>query len=235
MNLCRQFCDVLQSKFFFACARVCAYGVSTVIFAVVVSFSATAKASSMSYEQAITALKGSDLKQKYTALQTLQAAGRAEAADALAAQIVREKDVNFQLAALDLVAGLGAVRAVSTLSSLLQSPIDAVRQRAARVIGILGGKPAEKALLKALKGEANGNVRSALLQGLSLCGSSESVDAIEAQLSDARPDIRANAVNALGRIPGERSKLALQKAQTDKDSNVRKLAGETIKSRTKTK
>jgi len=100
---------------------------------------------------------------------------------------------------------------------------------------MLGGRAAEKALVNALAQETDADVKAAMLQGLSYCGSSLSVDAIKATLKDSHAHVRANGVAALDRIPGDAAKSALESAQTDKDKNVRKLATEAHKKRTKLK
>ncbi|OGR92521.1 MAG: hypothetical protein A2992_08720 [Elusimicrobia bacterium RIFCSPLOWO2_01_FULL_59_12] len=177
-------------RFFFARAGVRAYGV--LLIAIVFS-------SGFSF--------ASDLKTKYAELETLKTRRTSEVADELAATALRENDTNFRLAVLDQLAVLGYTRVIPAISSLLKDESVAMRQRTARVIGMLGGVEAENALVQALVMETDTDVKAALLQGLSLCGSARSIQAIRAELENSRPEVRANAEGALRRIEAQNKQL----------------------------
>jgi HEAT repeat protein len=175
----------------------------------------------------------SDLKTRYAELEALKANRTLSSAEKIARYALNEKDTNFRLAVLDDIAARGYPQVVPDLIPLLKDPAVVVRQRAARVIGMLGGKAAERALAKALARETNPDVKAAMLQGLSYCGSAESVPAIQATLKDSQTHVRANSINALDRIPGQAAEAALENAANDKDTHVRKLAQEARQRRVK--
>lgn len=218
-------------------SRAHAYGASTVILMLslgLMSLSFAAEKES-ALDQTAKSLSGADLKTKYAALQSLESNRTQEAAELLARTAVRESDDNFRLTVLDQLAARGYAQVVPNLKPLLQDKTTVVRQRTARVIGMLGGPVAEKLLMNALALENDANVKSALLQGLGLCGSAQSVPAIKAALSDTHAHVRANGVAALDRIPGDAAKDALKNAENDSDKNVRKLAQDSHRKRTKSK
>jgi HEAT repeat protein len=188
-------------------------------------------AADSSLDSALAALKTNNLKSKYEALPVIQASRNPAAAEALAQAALTERDVNFRLAVLDQLASLGVQRVVPTIATLLRSDNGVIRQRTAKVIGMLGGPAAEKALIDAANREKESEVKAALLQGISLCGSEQSVQALQTALNDPRPEVRANAVGALNRIPGKKSRKALERARGDKDKKIQKLAEDSLKKR----
>ncbi len=219
---------------FFARARVYISETCTAIFWVLVLVF-PAFAAPLDVPQAIANLKSADLKTQYAALEILKAVHTAEVAVVVAEAAVRERDVNFRLTALDQVAVHALPQVIPTISPLLRDPRVAVRQRTARVIGMLGTPAAERALVDALRRERDTNVKAALMQGLSLCGSDTSAEAIEAAMRNAPREVRANGVGALRRMRGPKSTAALEKARADKDLNVRKMADDEVKERTRKK
>jgi HEAT repeat protein len=220
---------VCSTRFFRARARV--YKCSVIAFTLLFGLFSAVSAANPAFDQALQSLKSPDLKTKYAARPALQASRSVEAADALAQAALSEKDVNFRLAVLDQLAGLGYQRVIPAIAGLLRSDNAEIRKRTAKVIGILGGPNAEKALLDAAKREKDAEVKAALLQGLSLCGSEQSVQALQDALNDKRPEVRANAVGALHRIPGKKSRKALERARGDKDKQIQKLAEDSLKKR----
>ncbi len=180
-------------------------------------------------------IKSSDGKRKYAALENLAKSPSPAVAANLVAVALQEKDVRFTLALLDQIGATHEQRVIPQLAPMLQKKNIVVRKRAVQVTGLLGGALAERALLDALRQEKDSDVTDAILQALSLCGSEQSVDAIQSYLKSSRPASRANAVQALGRIPGERSAKALEAARSDRDETIRRMAQESVRRRSKNK
>lgn len=155
--------------------------------------------------QTINELKSTDQRKKFQAIQTLRLSRTAETGDALSALLANEKDVRTLLAALDSLASRGEPFRAGAVAPLLKHPVAAVRQRAAKTLGMLTGPAAERMLSRALRTEADSSVRSAIAQGLSLCGTSESVADLQSALTDKHPAVRANAAAALQQIPGKKA------------------------------
>lgn len=145
-------------------------------------------------------LKKADLKTKYEALEKFKTFRSAEAAQVLAQSANREKDTNFRLTVLDQIAALGQPSVVPLLAPLFRDKNISVRQRSARVVGMLGGPAAEDVLLNAMSGESDASVKAAIAQGLSLCGSDKSIEALNAASTDNSPEVRANAKHAMERM-----------------------------------
>lgn len=219
---------------FFTRARAYISEAAALLLALLFAFS-PAFAAPATQADAIQALKSTDLKTQYAALESLKAFRNRESADAVAQAALREKDLNFRLAVLDQVASLSFPHVIPALAPLLRDNAVVVRQRTARVIGMLGGAEAEKALTNALPREKNADVKAAILQGLSLCGSEASVDVIQAAMQGAPREVRANGVGALRRMRGPKSSAALEKARADQDPAIKKLADDEMKKRTRTK
>jgi|GEM_PF-2114359 len=163
-------------------------------------------ANEAAFEAAVTALKNSDLKTKFDGLEKIKAFRTPEAAQLLTRSAVKERDANFRLAVLDQLAVLQIPVIIPDLASLLRDKVPAVRQRTARVIGMLGGPLAEAALLPAVAKEKDPSVKAALIQALGLCGSKQSEGVLNAAAADADPAVRANAVHAHKRIKGKEGK-----------------------------
>jgi len=142
----------------------------------------------------------SDLKSKYETLEKTKAIRTAQSAGSLAQLARNEKDTNFRLTVLDEIASLGFSSVVPQLAPLFRDKNISVRQRAARVVGMLGGPNAEDVLLTAYSHEQDATVKAAIIQGLSLCGSEKSLQTLQTATGDSDPSIRAYSKHAMDRM-----------------------------------
>jgi HEAT repeat protein len=183
-------------------ARVCARSIFLQITLISLLFFIPAFGASP-LETAVGELKSADSKMQYDGLEKIKLFHTPEAAQAVIQSALRGRDANFRLAALDQIAAFQLPAAVPGLAPFLNDKTAAVRQRAARVIGMLGGAPAEALLAAAAAKENDPSVKAAVMQALGFCGSSRS-DAIlnAAAVNDPDPAVRANAVHARQRIQG---------------------------------
>jgi len=188
----------------FLYARACARSRHLKIAFILFLISGPAAAADRAFDASVAALKSADLKTKFDGLEKIKAFHTRAAAQALAQSAARERDANFRLAALDQIAALQISAVAPELAPCLRDKTAAIRQRAARVIGILGGPGAEAVLLTALPYESDPSVKAAMVQALGLCGSARSDAALNAAVSDADPSVRANAAHARKRIKGQR-------------------------------
>jgi HEAT repeat protein len=187
-----------QSFVFFARVCIRAFGISTVVTALVFAAS--------SLNQSISDLKSSDPNRKYSGIQALGRLNDRKAGNALTQALRSESDAQIRLAILDSLVTHGDAKRVTDIEPLLADPITPIRKRAAYTIGLLGGPLAETALSRSLAAEADPGVKAMILQGLSLCGSAQSVPAIQTQLSHPDAAVRAKAAEALHHIPGSGAK-----------------------------
>ena len=155
-----------------------------------------------------------------------------EAEQALLDALRQLKDPQFRAAILDSLTTLGDPASVKSITPLLSDKNNFLRQRAAYAIGLIGGPDAEPALLSALAVEKHPHARTTELQGLSLCGSSKSVPALQAALKDPSVAVRAHAIQALRRIPGSEAKKALAQA-SEHDPALRKRIQEALQEKAK--
>lgn len=213
---------------FFFFARVRVYRVAALLATLsLFSLSLTFAAAE---DTAINDLKAVDRKRKFQAIEKLRAYPTQRTQQALATILASETDVHAQLAILDTISTQANPAQVAVVRSLLKSPVPAVRQRAAQTLGRLAGPESEQALAQALRSERQTSVRIAVIESLSLCGSQASVSDLQSALGDKNADVRANAADALRRIPGKEANNAL-KDRAESDPRVRRVINEAIRSK----
>lgn len=113
----------------------------------------------------IALLQDDDWKVRYRAAEALGLIGDAAAYSPFIAALGDEKDHVRYMAAKGLGL-LGDQRAVGQLTRMLHDENEFVRRISARSLGMLGGEEAIRALRTALKVEATGAVREAILAAL---------------------------------------------------------------------
>ncbi len=166
-------------------------------------FSLPVAAAELAFDAALAALKNPDLKTKYEGLEKMKTLRTVEAADAITKSALREHDPNFRLAALDKIAALQIPSVISQMGPLLSDKSAAVRQRAARVVGMVGGPSAEPLLVTAVAKETDLSVKAAQIQALGLCGSGKSLAILDTAAHDSNDAIRSNAQYAHKRLTGK--------------------------------
>lgn len=134
-------------------------------------------------------------------------------ARALNQALSREEDAQTILVLLDAIGSMPELASVPAISSKLARPEVPLRKRAAYVLGLAGGPRAERVLTQALLRENDAEVKAMLLQSLSVCGSADSVAAIQNATRDSRPHVRAKAEETLGYMPGHRKRKAAKKSK----------------------
>jgi HEAT repeat protein len=234
----KHFFSQIMGVFYFARARVrahtCAYGAATIRIVLAIFFLAPAmvQAANLTFSKASSDLKSTDVAKKYQAIQALKNFSSEGAVATLLDALSHEKNNHIRVAILDSLTSLGDPSSVKTIAPLLSDPNTFVRQRAAYSIGLIGGADAEPALLAALPSEKQLYVRTTELQGLSLCGSVRSLNVVQAALNDPAPSVRAQAIQALRRMPAKDALKALNNVQ-EKDPKLKKRVQEAIQEKSK--
>jgi HEAT repeat protein len=137
-----------------------------------------------------------------------------------------------RLAAVEAAVTLKASTVAGQLEKTLDDPEREVRIAAARGLGALQYRPAAKTLLNIVKGReirsADISEKVAVFEAYGIVAEEDGLDVLEALLNTKGflgkrepTDIRAAAALALGRIPGQRARDALEKATQDEDPVVR--------------
>jgi HEAT repeat protein len=153
-----------------------------------------------SADRAISDLRGSDIRQKYAAIEALRDERSRRAADAIAEALGRETDPHLRLALLDALAAQGSPAHGEAVRPLLSDPLPAIRQRAAQVLGLMGAANAEDLLIQTLAGEKDPAVKAAALRSLGLVGTEKSLSAVQGAAGDADPSVRAQAQDVRQRL-----------------------------------
>ena len=145
-------------------------------------------------------------------------------------RIVASLAGDSRLAALrvtNIILELGP-RAVPTLERLLAHEEARVRELAAMVLGTMGERAAAPAL-EGLLDSPDAGSRAAACRALAQLGAGpDSARKVLPLLDDARPDVRAEAAAALGRLGFPGSVEPLRRALGDVSWNVRFSAGESL-------
>lgn len=201
-----------ESAFIFSYARACAYGRPAILLGLL-AVSTFAVAGS-SVEDSLNALsdqfKTSDTAGRFQTIEKISAIKTPEAAELLARYAKTEKDANLRLAALDAISAINVPTVVPSLAPLLSDRLPAVRQRVARVVGILHAPPSETLLLAATQKESDPAVRAALIQALVLCGGSASDSLLQQAASDRDPAVRSIATEGVARRTHPRVKAKVK-------------------------
>jgi len=225
-----------QGIFFFACARAHARSKARRSFAplVVLLFAAFVLpvfAAPLSIEQAKLRLNDPKSDARIEGILALKTYRQIESAQALQAALAIETDPQVQLALLDGIGVMPELVSARALNPLVTHTLVPIRMRAIYILGLIGGRPAERILSQVILRETDSDVKAMALQSLSLCGSSESVDEIQKALYDKRPAVRAKAAESLRHIPGKASEKTLEAALSDSDPKVRDIAQKALAKR----
>lgn len=189
-----------RGTFFFSATRARIY--STGAISAFVLFVAASALAASPLDSTLADLKSPTLETRFAALENLKGQSSQTTAQAVASVAVRDGNVHVRLLALDVLGGYGVVSVIPTIEPLLRDTSASLRQRAARTIGMLGGSDAEEALLTRWPSETDASVQAAIVQGLSLCASSRSLQTLQAALSHPDSAVRKNAENAMQRLEG---------------------------------
>lgn len=172
---------------------------------------------------ALERLKSKDAEERRRAAEELGALKDARGAAPLAAALADEAP-GVRLAAARALGELKVPETAGRLSALLgKDPDVQTRAAAALSLGHIGGEPAEKALLTALKDAAD-DVALAAASALTTMRSSRAVEPLAAWLKSPSILRRRAAAGMLGVVGTSKSVSALTKALKDEESSVRLAA-----------
>jgi HEAT repeat protein len=154
-----------------------------------------------------------------------------EAAPALA-RLLTHADPSVRIAAVEAAVTLKASTAAGALVRTLADPEREVRIAAARALGMLQYRPAAQALADIVKAReirtADISEKVAMFEAFGIVAEEDGLDMLDGLLNGKGflgkrepTEIRAAAALALGRIPGDHSRIALEKATQDDDPVVR--------------
>lgn len=143
--------------------------------------------------------------------------------DDLLALAMDEGNANLRETACWYLARQGDKRALPVLARCLQAKDPALRQEAARCLGILNGDEACAQLVKCLQQEADPEVRMYAAHSLGMIGGPSSFDALRATLryADEEPRVRAMAAESLAYVRDPRAIADLLKVLDDSSSEIR--------------
>lgn len=195
------------------------------------AFVSPLSAGPLTAEEATLRLNDAQAARRMEGITVLKTLRRKETALLLQNALATEQDPQVQLALLDAMGSMPELVTARSLNAMTRHSLVPVRKRAVYVLGLIGGRDAERMLAQVLGREADANVKALALQGLSLCGSSLTVPEIEKALKDKRPKVRAKAVESLRHIPGKEAEKALESAANDQDKSVREIAQRSVERR----
>jgi hypothetical protein len=155
----------------------------------------------------------------------------AEAGPALA-HLLTNADPSVRLAAVEAAVTLKASTVAGALEKTLDDPEREVRIAAARALGALQYRPAANTLGNMVKGKeiraADITEKVAVFEAFGIVAEEAGLGVLDDLLNSKGflgkrepTDIRAAAALALGRIPGDQARAALEKAMQDEDPVVR--------------
>jgi len=153
-------------------------------------------------------------------------------AGAALANLLTHADPSVRLAAVEAAVTLKASTVAGALEKTLEDPEREVRIAAARALGALQYRPAASTLGNIVKGKeiraADITEKVAVFEAFGIVAEEDGLDVLDELLNSKGflgkrepTDIRAAAALALGRIPGDRARGALEKATQDEDPVVR--------------
>ena len=155
------------------------------------------------------------------ALGAMGSSGLAPLADVLAARRGDDEEAAAIARALGATGDPGALPLLASMLAGKQAPA------AAAAIGRLGAAGGSASLLAALeRGQASGRVE--IVEALGLLGSPEAGDGVSRELTSDRPEVRAAAARALGRLRYEGSAPQLEALRADYYADVRRSAVEAL-------
>jgi len=148
------------------------------------------------------------------------------------AHLLVHADPGVRLAAVEAAVTLKASTVAGALEKTLDDPEREIRIAAARALGALQYRPAAKTLAGIVKGRdirvADVSEKVAVFEAYGIIAEEDGLDVLDALLNGKGflgkrepTDIRAAAALALGRIPGDHARAALEKATHDEDPVVR--------------
>jgi len=146
--------------------------------------------------------------------------------------LLAHSDPSVRLAAVEAAVMLKASMVAAALEKTLDDPERELRIAAARALGALQYRPAAKTLLNIVRGRdirtADISEKVAVFEAYGIVAEEDGLDVLDGLLNTKGflgkrepTDIRAAAALALGRIPGEQARAALEKATQDEDPVVR--------------
>lgn len=155
---------------------------------------------------------------------------------------------------------VGDASVVPDVAPLLSDPSPTVATKAAQVLGRLGGRAAQEALVAALGSEhddvdtavvaaleaagagavdlllmrvhdADPHVRAGVAEALGLLGDPCAASALASMLEDGDRSVRFEAIVALGQLTGGTAKAAIEEARVSFDDRLRHVAGRLLRDR----
>ena len=147
-------------------------------------------------------------------------------------RLLAHPEPSVRLAAVEAATTLNAVTAASALEKTLDDPEREIRIAAARALGALQYRPAAGTLKSIVRGKdirtADISEKVAVFEAYGIVAEADGLEVLDDLLNrkgflgKREPtDIRAAAALALGRIPGDVARAALEKATQDDDPVVR--------------
>lgn len=167
-----------------------------------------------------------------------------EAGPALASLLAHE-DAAVRLAAVEAATTLKASTAAGALEKTLDDPEREVRIAAAKALGALRYRPAAETLAAMVRGreirQADITEKVAVFEAYGIVAEADGLDVLDDLLNGKGflgkrepTEIRAAAALALGRIPGDQARAALEKATQDDDPVVRSNVNRALRNETET-
>ena len=170
-------------------------------------------------------LNAGDVADRTRAAERLARLGDAKAVEPLIDVLTSAKEVQVRVKAAEALGMLRDRRAVESLMTAARAPETQLRAAAVTALGLIADHVAAEALFIAARDTEPG-VREAAVRSLSALGIS--VERVSSDLSSANWQVRAAAVNTLGRLGDPGAASSIISALRDSDSRVRSEAARTL-------